>query len=66
MGVIVGLIYFAVLSLVLTYAVGGVGLGIAVFVLLAYMLGSELVKAYVLGNHPEEEEHRPGQGHHVQ
>jgi hypothetical protein len=45
MAPLVGLLYFAVLSFVLTYAVGGVGLGIAVFVLLGYMLGSELMNA---------------------
>lgn len=65
MGVIVGLAYFAILSLVLVYAVGGVGIGIAVFLLLAYMAANELMKAYRLGNRPEDEEHRPGEGHHV-
>jgi len=29
------------------------------------MAASELMKAYRLGNHPEEEEHRRDQGHHV-
>jgi hypothetical protein len=45
MAPVVGLIYFVLLSLVLTYAVGGLGLGLAIFLLLGYMVVSELMKA---------------------
>jgi hypothetical protein len=57
MAVIVGILYFVVLSVVLTYAVGGVGFGIAIVLLLAYLAVNELWKAYKLGDHPEIEEH---------
>jgi hypothetical protein len=57
MPVIVGLFYVGVLALVLTYAVGGIGLGVAIVALLGYIAFSELWKAYTLGEHPEDEEH---------
>jgi hypothetical protein len=44
MAPIIGLISFASLALVLIYAVGGLGLGVAVFLLLGYLLISELMK----------------------
>jgi hypothetical protein len=65
MGVIVGLAYFAVLSIVMVFAVGGIGLPIAIIGVLAYMLVSELMKAKGLGNRPDDEEHSRRNGHHV-
>jgi hypothetical protein len=44
MAPIVAILSFAFLSLVLTYAVGTLGLGVAVFLLLGYLLISELMK----------------------
>jgi hypothetical protein len=61
MPVIVGLFYVGLLTLVLTYAVGGFGLGVGIVALLVYVAFSELWKAYTLGQHPEDEEHA---GHH--
>ena len=63
MPVIVGIIYLAFLALVLTYAIGGVGLTLGIFLLLAYMALSELVKA----KHEEDEvvrdnHHHPAHG----
>jgi|RhiMethySRZTD1v2_1073278.scaffolds.fasta_scaffold5120755_1 hypothetical protein len=53
MPAIVALVYITVLSLVLLYAMGGLGLGVAIFLLLGYIVASELLKA----KHDEEDTH---------
>jgi hypothetical protein len=59
MAPLVLVIYFVVLAVVLTYAVGGLGLGIAIVFLLGYIAISELVKA----KREEGDQHDPTRKH---
>ena len=60
MHIIILLLYITVLAVALTYAIGGVGLGLAIVFGLGTIVALELLQA----KHDENERSKPGAGHH--